>query len=222
MLVWYVVQPRPLRSRVYTITIELGFIRIEFTNKVCFVVQRADCHVPGLTCGRAEVWIAMVVQNVICFGGGELGAGGGLERILLFTFQCSIVMTHSTIAAVFLALVGTYLEEECNVSIWEWRSKHSPCIKLMWVGSVRMTLSVLQLATFQKRVHHIIRLPCPWCARCSGRAWKYFPLRWIYVVCFDWWSRITCERNWVTGVTLSIVKAMVTGFVERVLISFIN
>ena len=112
----YVVQPRPLRSRVYTIIIELAGIRIEFTNKVCFVVQRADCHVLGLTRGRAEVWIAMVVQNVICFGGGR---GGGLENILLFTFQCSIVMTHSTIAAVFLALVGTYLEEECNVSIWE-------------------------------------------------------------------------------------------------------
>ena len=80
MLVWYVVQPRPLRSRVYTITIELAGIRIEFTNKVCFVVQRADCHVPGLTCGRAEVWIAMVVQNVICFGGGEVGAGAGWKE----------------------------------------------------------------------------------------------------------------------------------------------
>ena len=114
----YVVQPRPLRSRVYTVTIELAGIRIEFTNKVCFVVQRADCHVLGLFCGRADVWIAMVVQNVICFAGGE-GGGGRLERILLFTFQCSIVMTHSTIAAVFLAPVGTYLEEACNVCIWE-------------------------------------------------------------------------------------------------------
>lgn len=46
----------------------------------------------------------------------EVG-GGGLERTLLFAFQCSIALTNSTIAAVFVMLAFADLEEECNVMI---------------------------------------------------------------------------------------------------------
>ena len=55
----------------------------------------------------------MVVQNVLRFGGWR----GGVERILLFAFQCSIALTNSTIAAVFVMLAFADLEEECNVMI---------------------------------------------------------------------------------------------------------
>jgi len=67
----------------------------------------------------------MVVQNVMCFGGWR----GGLERTLLFAFQCSIALTNSTIAAVFVMLAFADLEEECNVMIEHSQSINSPCIK---------------------------------------------------------------------------------------------
>ena len=51
----YVVQPRPICSRVCPITIEYADARRVFTARICFVVQRADCRGVGLTGGGAEV-----------------------------------------------------------------------------------------------------------------------------------------------------------------------
>ena len=58
----------------------------------------------------------MVVQNVICFGGGRGGRVGKNTSVCLPMFDSYDSFNHR---GGISRLVGTYLEEECNVSIWE-------------------------------------------------------------------------------------------------------
>ena len=90
----------------------------------------------------------------------EVG-GGGLERTLLFAFQCSIALTNSTIAAVFVMLAFADLEEECNVMIEHWQSIHSPCIKRCGVeGFVWLLGGIAACNIFKQRSpHYMIATP---------------------------------------------------------------
>ena len=161
----------------------------------------------------------------MCFGGWR----GGLERTLLFAFQCSIALTNSTIAAVFVMLAFADLEEECNVMIEHWQSIHSPCIKRCGVeGFVWLLGGIAACNVFKQRSpHYMIATPL-----IRPLQWKGMK-RFFREVNIQWW--LGFKSSLLCLVKPRFLRAWNRAMVfhrrlwrpwslcsERVLISFIN